>query len=86
MSRINTSELHNNHNLWLRFALKICGDKELSKDLVQDMYLKIHGYKKNTITTGYVYRILKSVFVDYKKKKENKKIFVELKESVFIYT
>ncbi len=84
MAKLFTKHIVQKNELWLKFALKICGDKELSKDLVQDMYVKIHGYKKDTITTSYVYSVIKSVFIDYKKKKENKKIFVDLNELVLV--
>lgn len=57
-----------NHELWIKMALQISKDKELSNDLVQDMYLKLHKANKD-ISEGYVYFTIKSIFLDLKKKK-----------------
>lgn len=56
-------ELAQNHSLWLKMAYNICRNKDLSNDLVQDMYLKLHD-KKIQINHSYVYFTIKSIFID----------------------
>ena len=58
-----------NDDLWHQYALKICGCKDLSNDLVNDMYLKLHDKKE--VNKGYVYRTLKSILIDYKRENKN---------------
>jgi len=64
-------ELAKHHNKWLETATAICNDPELAKDLVQDMYLKLYDCR-NEINAGYVYRTIKSIFIDgIRKNREN---------------
>ncbi len=35
-------ELSKKDKKWRHIALKLCGNKELADDIVQDMYLKLH--------------------------------------------
>lgn len=60
--------IEQNYNKFVNYALKICGDKSLAYDLVQDAYLKIADKEVNS---SYVYLTIKSIFLDQKKK--NKK-------------
>lgn len=52
---------------WRCFALKLCNDRMLADDIVQDMYIKAHGYKKQ-LNDSYVYMIIKSLFIDHVRK------------------
>ena len=54
---------------WRQFALYICRDKQLADDIVNDMYLKL--YEKTNINDYYVFRTIKSIFIDYKRKEVN---------------
>ena len=59
--------LYDNDVLWKSYAFKICGCKDLAGDLVHEMYIKLH--KKTEINKGYIYLTLKSLFIDYLRKK-----------------
>lgn len=63
--------LSQNHKTWYSYALKICGDEELSKDLVQDMYVKLHD--KDKLTKSYIYDTIKSIFIDHVRKEQKQK-------------
>ena len=61
-------EICKGHSKWVRMAQKF--DYENAEDLVQEMYLKIHNLNPTQINEVYIYRTIKSIFVDdYKKKK-----------------
>ena len=61
-------EICKGHSKWLRMAQKF--DYENAEDLVQEMYLKIHNLNPTEVNEVYIYRTIKSIFVDeYKKKK-----------------
>lgn len=63
---------------WLRMAYDICKDRDLSKDLVQDMYIKLYDCQKE-INEWYVYVTIKSIFIDGKRKdKEDAVDFAEI--------
>jgi DNA-directed RNA polymerase specialized sigma24 family protein len=53
-----------NHSTWLKMAYSICHNKDLSNDLVQDMYLKLHEANKD-INAGYVYFTIKSIYLNH---------------------
>jgi RNA polymerase sigma factor (sigma-70 family) len=74
-------ELSKNDIEWRKIAVKICKDKYLADDLVQEMYIRLSD-KNYTISTGLVYTVLKSMFLDLKKKKTKE---VELIENIVIY-
>lgn len=64
------SDIHKNHNLWIRYANRLCKDKDLAKDLVQDMYLKLLPVE-NKLHVKYVYKVISNAYLDkvkYKKK------------------
>jgi DNA-directed RNA polymerase specialized sigma24 family protein len=59
-------QLAQRHNEWLKLAFKICKNKEYSKDLVQDMYLKIYnsGKQIEDINECYIYFIMRNQFLN----------------------
>lgn len=61
-------ELSKRHKHWLNIAYNISKDKELSKDLVQDMYLKVYYVsQKRTLDINdyYIVIVLRNLFIDY---------------------
>ena len=61
-------EICNRHSKWVRMAQKF--DYDNAEDLVQEMYLKIHALNPTEVNDYYIYRTIKSIFIDdYKKKK-----------------
>ena len=52
-----------NNDLWLKMALQICNDTDTAKDLVQDMYLKLHNQNKE-LSNSYIYFTIKSIYLD----------------------
>jgi len=62
-------------SLWRKIALKICKDKMLSDDLVNDMYLKLYDCKKE-INDFYVIRTIRNLFLDHIK--QNNNVSIEL--------
>ena len=61
-------EICTRHSKWVRMAQKF--DYDNAEDLVQEMYLKIHNLNPTEVNEVYIYRTIKSIFVDdYKKKK-----------------
>ena len=61
-------EICNRHSKWLRMAKKF--DYDNAEDLVQEMYLKIHNLNPTEVNEVYIYRTIKSIFLDdYRKKK-----------------
>ena len=59
-------ELSKKDKLWRQIALRICGDKMLADDLVQNMYLKLMN--KTRWTDYYVTNCMYWIFLDLKKK------------------
>tara|TARA_Y100000114_G_scaffold146839_1_gene157975 strand:- start:1197 stop:1712 length:516 start_codon:yes stop_codon:yes gene_type:complete len=70
---------------WMRMAQSFGLDKETSRDLVQEMYLKLYEkttydkikYGDDDVNTFYVYVTLRNLFYD---RKRSKVLLVELKE------
>ena len=61
-------EICNRHSKWVRMAQKF--DYDNAEDLVQEMYLKIHILNPTEVNEAYIYRTIKSIFLDdYRKKK-----------------
>ena len=64
---------------WMSMAMSICRDKNIAKDLVQDMYLRLNRYidnpekimKNDEVNSFFVYITLRNLFYDYKKDKNN---------------
>lgn len=59
-------KLAQRHNEWLKLAFNICKNREYSKDLVQDMYIKIYnsGKKFEDINECYIYFIMRNQFLN----------------------
>lgn len=63
----------------MSMAMSICRDKNIAKDLVQDMYLRLNRYidnpekimKNDEVNSFFVYITLRNLFYDYKKDKNN---------------
>ena len=73
-------ELALKNNLWQGVAFNICKDKDLAKDLVQEMYLKVYDAslkRKLELNDYYIIITIRNIFLDYCK--ENKKqVSIEL--------
>jgi|TARA_R110002020_G_scaffold50199_5_gene142085 DNA-directed RNA polymerase specialized sigma24 family protein len=59
-------ELSKSDDRWRSVALKICGNKQIADDLVQDMYLKVATYDK--VNANFVYKVITNLFLDSFKK------------------
>jgi len=68
-------ELAKKDQKWREIAFKICKDRMLSDDIVQDMYIKLAEHKKQ-INDFYVIIVMRNLFLDYIKK-EKLKISIE---------
>ena len=74
---INTiAELSKRDDEWRKIALKICRNKFLADDIVQDMYLRIYkqGKQWSEIKDSqefYVYICIRNIFLNYIKKEKN---------------
>ena len=56
------------HSKWVRMAQKF--DYDNAEDLVQEMYIKLYNLNPTEVNEVYIYRTIKSIFIDdYKKKK-----------------
>ena len=66
-------DLYKNHNNWIGYATKICGNSYDASDLVQEMYIKLHDCQKE-INHSYVYCVIKNLYLDqYRKNKVKEK-------------
>lgn len=63
------SEITAQHEKWISIATTMCGNPDQAKDLVQDMYLKVLESPKQ-VNQCYAYFIMRSVFIDGKRKKQ----------------
>jgi DNA-directed RNA polymerase specialized sigma24 family protein len=63
---------------WRKMAFHICKSKDLSDDIVQDMYIKFANYDKQ-LNDYYIFFALKSIFLDYLRKEKPK---AELSENL----
>ena len=61
-------QLSKNDQKWRRIALKICGNKQLADDIVNDMYLKIHDLNKTDVNDSYVGYCMYHLFLNHIKK------------------
>ena len=72
-------ELSKKDKYWRSIAYNICKDKDLAKDLVQDMYLKVYEVsQKRELEPNdyYIIITIKNLFLDYCKE-NNKKVSTE---------
>lgn len=66
-------ELYKNHDNWINYATKICGNSYDASDLVQEMYIKLHDSQKE-VNNSYIYCVIKNIFLDqYRKNKVKEK-------------
>ena len=71
----------NKHKEWLEICMSFGCKKELAEDLVQEMYIKIMlliekkgldiMYNETEINYYYIFKTLKTLFYDYKRKGKN---------------
>ena len=54
---------------WRKMAFQICKDRDLSDELVQEMYIKL-STKNKILTDGYIFVTLRSLFYDSLKGKD----------------
>ena len=68
-----------NQSIYEGYALKICGCQDKKNDLVNEMYIKLHEIltkrPEMQINNSYVYSIMRSIFIDEKRKK--REIYIE---------
>lgn len=78
------SKLAKSHNDWLRMVLGFGANPSIAEDIVQDMYLKIHGmvergkditYGDDDVNRFYIYLTLKSLHGDYYRQKNKLTIY-----------
>tara|TARA_R110000772_G_scaffold36098_6_gene86684 strand:+ start:7259 stop:7747 length:489 start_codon:yes stop_codon:yes gene_type:complete len=79
------TELAKEDARWRSVALKLCGDKDLADDLVQDMYLKAANLE--FVKAGWVYRVLGTLFIDHVRQSKLERLdnlhYLECKEKPF---
>lgn len=71
------------HNLWIKICLNLGASIEDAEDIVQDLYLRLQTeidiskirYGKDDINRYYIYKMLKSMFIDTKRNKLLKNSF-----------
>lgn len=62
-------KLAENHKKWVQIAYNLCKCKDYAQDIVQDMYIKVIELKKE-VDDGYIYFIIRSIFIDAKRKQK----------------
>ena len=63
-------ELSKDDDNWREIAYKICRNKDLANDLVNDMYIKMHDTCKRSyseISVTYVWSVLRNLYIKYLK-------------------
>lgn len=81
-------KLSKHHDLWLKMLNNMGCNNDVAKDIVQDMYLKLHRLVKDPkkimygddINRYYVFITLRNLYYSYLKKEKNN-IFYELYET-----
>jgi hypothetical protein len=58
---MNIEELAKQNDRWQMVALKICGDPDFAKDMVQNMYLACFDYE--SVNSSFVYKTLMNLFL-----------------------
>lgn len=58
------TELSKRDSEWRKIALKICNNKQLADEIVQEMYVKINNIQPKTINTSYVSFCMYHIFID----------------------
>ncbi len=62
------NELAKKDKLWREMAYKLCSNRMLADDIVQDMYLKVKDYKD--VNEFFIYKVLKNLFLNHIKEKK----------------
>lgn len=75
-------ELSKKDKHWRKVALRICGDRMLADDIVQEMYLYFHN-KSYKVNDYYVSLKIYGLFIDYVRTK-NKRADVSLTDFYYI--
>lgn len=57
-------ELSQKDSEWRRIALKICGNKQLADDIVQEMYIKLSTSTHKKLNTSYVSACLYHLYIN----------------------
>ena len=70
-----------NHNQWIKYALKVCGNLDDANDLVQDMYLKMYTIDKE-VNSSYIYCVIKNIYLDQYRKNKIKEKTVFFQEEI----
>jgi RNA polymerase sigma factor (sigma-70 family) len=76
-------ELSKRNKEWLKIALSICKDESLSKELVQEMYLRLNKYINNIdritvdgkISSLYIYVTIRNLYYKHQNKRKKNIIF-----------
>lgn len=86
-------KISSDHNRWYSMALSICGDEQLSMDIVQEMYLRIDKYVKDEskvidengdVNPFYIYVTIKNIY--FKMFNDSKRVkLVQLRDDDFFY-
>lgn len=80
------SDIFKKHNIWIDIVCTFGCNKETAEDIVQEMYIKIDkkikngldiDFGKNDYNYYYIFKTLKSLFLDLKRK-ENKVKIIEI--------
>lgn len=58
------TELSKRDTEWRKIAFKICRNRQLADEIVQEMYVKIHNIQPKTINTSYVSFCMYHIFID----------------------
>lgn len=64
---------------WQRIAYNICGCRDTAAEIVQEMYIKLHGLNRE-INAAYVTLTMRSIFIDMTKKTSIKNRFIPVDE------
>jgi RNA polymerase sigma factor (sigma-70 family) len=64
-------EIYENDELWIFYGLKISGNPNDARELVQEMYIKVYDYlQKNPnskIHKAFIFTVLRRLFLDWKR-------------------
>ena len=86
-------KLFKKHKTWVEIVMSFGCNKVVSEDLVQEMYIRIQlklekgldiSYVDDEINYYYIFKTLRSLFIDLKRKGKNIK-YQEIKDSDVIY-
>ncbi len=68
------NEMYPHYQYFVKIATKLTHNEDDAKDLVQETYIRafrfFHLYEKGTNSRGWMFRILKNLFINYTRKKQ----------------